>query len=218
MNVFSNFFHILNKLSLPASPVTIGCSYDGECRDHQACVNNYCANPCTTDKPCGRLAVCTPENHRATCECSPGTSGDPYRECRPVKKGECDHDHECPDALACYDHRCRNPCTQDPAGRPCGEYAECRASSHRAVCMCPSGWAGNPHDKCFQHDCLVDEDCARDRACVNNECINPCDDSTCGIRAQCEVDYHRPRCVCPPGTKMIGSSFPLNICLLVSTV
>ena len=31
------------------------------------------------------------------------------------------------------------------------------------------------------------------------ECVDPCLTTQCGSRALCEVDYHTPICVCPPG-------------------
>ena len=48
-------------------------------------------------------------------------------------------------------------------------------------------------------ECKVNADCPLDKACVSNECINPCRQTSCGDRAECKVDYHQSRCVCPPG-------------------
>ncbi len=66
-----------------------------------------------------------------------------------VKKGECDHDPECPNNRACIDNRCLDPC-QDPQYSSCGSGAECHTSLHRPICQCLVGWAGNPHEQCFQ--------------------------------------------------------------------
>lgn len=63
-----------------------------------------------------------------------------------VKKGECNHDSECPDNKACNQYQCINPCLD---GSPCGKNAECEAKGHRAVCRCPSGWGGHPSTECF---------------------------------------------------------------------
>ena len=38
-----------------------------------------------------------------------------------------------------------------------------------------------------------------DKACQNQECVNPCLTTQCGTRALCEVDFHTAICVCPPG-------------------
>ncbi len=45
------------------------------------------------------------------------------------------------------DKYCRDPCLE-PNG-PCARNAECRTTSHRAVCRCPVGWVGNPHEECY---------------------------------------------------------------------
>ena len=64
-----------------------------------------------------------------------------------VKIGECQHDIECPDSKACIENQCLDPCDLT---EPCGKQAVCRTTSHRPVCRCPSNWAGNPHDECYQ--------------------------------------------------------------------
>ena len=60
----------------------------------------------------------------------------------------CRADSECSSNEACIEGQCQNPC-QVPYN-PCGEQAECEAITHRPVCKCPVGWAGNPHIECFQ--------------------------------------------------------------------
>ena len=64
-----------------------------------------------------------------------------------VKQGECQSDPECPDDRACIDLQCLDPCREYD---PCAQNAICMAQGHRAVCKCPSGWAGDPHAGCFQ--------------------------------------------------------------------
>ena len=64
-----------------------------------------------------------------------------------VKKGECQHDVDCPDNKACVENHCLDPCTLT---EPCGQNALCEASSHRPVCRCPPGWAGSPNEECYQ--------------------------------------------------------------------
>ena len=48
-------------------------------------------------------------------------------------------------------------------------------------------------------ECQVDKDCPLNKACKSQECVDPCLTTQCGSRALCEVDYHIPICVCPPG-------------------
>lgn len=51
---------------------------------------------------------------------------------------------------------------------------------------------------------MVNSDCALDRACQNQKCIDPCP-GTCGINAQCKVVLHSPICSCPP--ELTGDPF-----------
>ena len=149
-----------------AAPIEIGCSSDDECLSNQACRNRACINPCSFDDPCSSTAQCSVSNHKAECNCPPGLTGDPYSLCVPskieiklilmghffkqtifvVKRGECQHDTECPDNKACINNQCLDPCTLHD---PCGKNAECETRGHRPVCMCPSGWAGDPHTECY---------------------------------------------------------------------
>ncbi|KAF2350559.1 hypothetical protein FHG87_018688, partial [Trinorchestia longiramus] len=48
--------------------------------------------------------------------------------------------------------------------------------------------------------CENSDDCSFDRTCFNKLCINVCDGDLCGFSAVCSVEYHRPKCRCPPGT------------------
>ena len=56
-------------------------------------------------------------------------------------------DRDCPDNRACINNQCLDPCIIDD---PCGKNAQCQTTSHRPVCRCPNGWAGDPHTECFQ--------------------------------------------------------------------
>ena len=64
-----------------------------------------------------------------------------------VQKGECQNDMDCPDNRACIGNQCLDPCVIDD---PCGTNAQCETTSHRPVCRCPNGWAGDPHTECYQ--------------------------------------------------------------------
>ena len=177
-------------------PEPFYCESDNDCTISQACRNGDCVNPCVADRPCVELATCSVNNHRARCQCPPGYTGDGFTRCEQIRKGECEHDVDCPDSNACIDHQCVDPCR---VYDPCGKEALCETSSHRPVCRCPSGWAGNPYEQCFKYECLVDDDCPFDKACVNKECTNPCNRLICGSRAECRVDRHEAICFCPPG-------------------
>jgi hypothetical protein len=70
------------------------------------------------------------KNHKATCSCPPGMTGDPYSLCVPIQQRECQHDAECPDNKACIDYQCLDPCILND---PCGKNAECETRAHRPV-------------------------------------------------------------------------------------
>ena len=77
-------FYSISVILLVA-PLEIGCSSDDECATTQACRNRGCVNPCAYDDPCSSNAECSVTNHKATCRCPPGTTGDPYSLCVPSK-------------------------------------------------------------------------------------------------------------------------------------
>ena len=59
----------------------------------------------------------------------------------------------------------------------------------------------------------MDNDCPLDKQCNQENCLNPClsGGDPCGRGAECRVDYHQPRCVCPLGLQ--GN--PLVACVSV---
>lgn len=49
-------------------------------------------------------------------------------------------------------------------------------------------------------ECYTDNDCAKDRSCVNQICMNPClMGNPCSRGAFCHVQDHTPICRCPAG-------------------
>ena len=185
------------------------CLDNDDCGNSEACRNRECVNPCTSrGNPCHHTAQCNPTNHQHECTCLPGFEEDQFGNCIPIRKGECDHDTECPDNRACIQHNCQDPCLID---EPCGIEAICEVISHRAICKCPPGWGGQPFEECYQYECTQDRDCPRSKACVNNECVDPCLNKICGRGADCKVDFHQAFCVCPQGLQ--GN--PDNYCVEV---
>ena len=49
-------------------------------------------------------------------------------------------------------------------------------------------------DECQKHP-----DCPLDKACISEECADPCSSTSCGKNAQCRTDFHRAKCLCQPG-------------------
>lgn len=92
------------------------------------------------------------------------------------------------------------PVATDPCNpSPCGPNALCRDG----VCTCLPEYFGDPYRGC-RPECVVNEDCPRNKACRRNKCVDPCP-GTCGQAALCLVQNHVPTCVCPEG--MTGDPF-----------
>lgn len=85
-----------------------------------------------------------------------------------------------------------NPCDRNP----CGPNALCRVHSYQAVCSCLPNYIGRPPN--CRPECVMDEDCSTDLACICDKCKSPCD-GTCGPNAHCTVLYHKAHCVCNEG-------------------
>ena len=48
-------------------------------------------------------------------------------------------------------------------------------------------------------ECLTNNDCPQNKACISKECVDPCIGTVCGSRALCKVELHAAICYCPPG-------------------
>jgi hypothetical protein len=158
------------------------CVINSDCTLGKACINYKCADPC--NGACGQNAKCEVINHTPMCTCPPGTEGNPF--------------------IACEQRRDigpivpLNPC--DPS--PCGPNSRCLISQDRAICSCLPGYRGLPPS--CRPDCVISTDCALDRACANQKCVDPCP-GTCGQNANCQVINHNPICSCPTG--QVGDPF-----------
>lgn len=106
---------------------------------------------------------------------------------------------DCPSSLSCVSGQCEDPCSAN--GSPCGINALCRVSNHRAVCLCPEGFQGEPSQECYQLECHRDDDCEANKRCSEDGvCTNPClQHGVCGFNAQCRVVNRKAECSCPPG-------------------
>lgn len=60
------------------------CVTSSECPLNQACVNQRCIDPCPGT--CGLSATCQVVNHNPICSCLPGSTGDPFIRCQPIRK------------------------------------------------------------------------------------------------------------------------------------
>lgn len=50
---------------------------------------------------------------------------------------------------------------------------------------------------CIYPECIINQDCPRDKACYSQKCRDPCRDA-CGVNALCQVINHKAICSCPP--------------------
>uniref|UniRef100_A0A6E8W1C0 Dumpy n=1 Tax=Anopheles coluzzii TaxID=1518534 RepID=A0A6E8W1C0_ANOCL len=156
------------------------CTINAECPSNQACMNEKCRDPCPGS--CGINARCNVINHTPICTCEEGYTGDPFTSCRPMPPPP------------------PEPVNDDPCNpSPCGANAQCQ----NGICTCLPEYQGDPYRGC-RPECVLNSDCARDRACIRSKCVDPCP-GTCGQDALCEVINHIPMCRCPDG--MAGNAF-----------
>lgn len=80
---------------------------------------------------------------------------------------------------------------------PCGANAVCKERNGVGSCTCLPEYNGDPYTEC-RPECVLNTDCAKNRACVNNKCRDPCP-GVCGVDAECHVINHSPSCSCPSG-------------------
>lgn len=142
-----------------------------DCSPDKACARNKCVDPCI--KACGKGAICKVFNHIPMCNCPQGYSGNAFIECRQYVISEI-----------------VNPCNPSP----CGPNSQCRDISGQAICTCLSGYLGAPPT--CRPECISSSECALDKACSNQRCIDPCK-GNCGSNAICQVINHNPICSCP---------------------
>ena len=86
-----------------------------------------------------------------------------------------------------------DPCNPSP----CGINALCSERNDAASCTCIRDYTGNPYIEC-KPECVVNAECPRHLACVNQHCVDPCP-GVCGAHATCSVQNHYPLCRCDPG-------------------
>lgn len=97
--------------------------------------------------------------------------------------------------MGCTPIRQAAPEVIDPCNpSPCGAFATCRQQNNVGSCQCLPEYNGNPYEGC-RPECVLNSDCASDRACVNQKCRDPCP-GTCGQNADCFVRNHSPMCNC----------------------
>lgn len=109
------------------------------------------------------------------CSCPQDYIGDPFKFCQMKPPGT-------------------KPAEADPCNpSPCGANALC----DNGICTCLPEYQGDPYRNC-RPECILNNDCPRNQACVRNKCKDPCL-GTCGQNAECNVINHIPMCSCLKG-------------------
>ncbi|KAG5895967.1 hypothetical protein JTB14_027967 [Gonioctena quinquepunctata] len=163
------------------------CVTSTECSLDRSCVNQKCIDPCPGT--CGLNARCQVVNHNPICSCLTRYSGDPFTRCQPIIE-------ESP--VEPY-----NTCQPSP----CGPNAECRDINGSPSCSCLPEFFGSPPN--CKPECISNNECANQLACMNNKCKDPCP-GICGINAECRVVSHTPNCLCLSGY----SGDPFQQCMI----
>lgn len=178
------------------------CLMNSDCPSNRACLAKKCRDPCPGS--CGINAQCHVINHNPVCTCVSGFVGDALTHCRvEVDLGiiptHFDQNLFTKDNFTVVIEKPRrHPCLPSP----CGPYSICRVDHDRPVCSCDAGYLGAPPN--CKPVCIVNSECALNRACRAQKCVDPCI-GTCGYNALCKVVAHNPICSCPPGH--IGDPF-----------
>lgn len=175
------------------------CTMNSECPSHLSCLSLHCRDPC--EGLCGVNAECSVFNHVPVCTCAKGLVGDPQTACRQpiVVAGKLLKIHFSKSYKMIYFYN-KEPKPCEPS--PCGPNSVCRPRNDQAICSCQVGYFGQPPS--CRPECLVSSECAADKACINQKCVDPCP-GTCGFNARCQVANHNPICSCPPN--FVGDPF-----------
>ena len=178
------------------------CVVNSDCPSNKACQRNKCIDPCPG--LCGINARCNIRNHIPVCICLEGYIGDPFTACKlkPLRKYSIILKISC--VSMCMFTAIEQVVEEDPCDpNPCGPYSSPpRSRGGRCDCSClPEmiGSAPNCHP-----ECVLNADCPRDRACVNQKCVDPCP-GVCGQNSHCKVRNHYLLCVCDRG--FVGDPF-----------
>lgn len=163
---------------------SVPCVYNIDCPPTQLCnrLTHTCYNVCDEDS-CGENAVCIAEDHRAVCQCPPGTRPNP------VAEVECSITESC-------------------SPNPCHPSAICQTVASGHLCKCPANQVGDPFaEGCRpEGDCpRGDSDCPSQSVCQAGRCVNPCE-GACAGNTICTIENRRAVCSCPNKFKLVDNS------------
>lgn len=101
-----------------------------------------------------------------------------------------------------------NPCIPSP----CGPNSQCRAIGNQPACSCAVGYIGRPPS--CRPECTINADCASNKACINERCVDPCQSNVCAVNAYCSVVNHNAICNCNTGYE--GDAFTRCTLIIVT--
>lgn len=207
------------------------CTNDNDCPSEKACIQQICSDPCSMRGTCGENALCKTVLHRPRCSCPNCYIGRPNVECkldincetittpRPADttiSASCRTNNDCHESLRCDRYgQCSDPCENSLL--VCDDNKKCETRRHKAVCVCKSGFVVNEYGELTcapdKRECSRDDECASNMACIELKCRNPCVTlpnrrSPCDADKSCEVQDHKPICIC-----MKDCSPSISICL-----
>lgn len=176
------------------------CSVNSDCTSNLACIREKCRDPCPGS--CGINAQCRIISHIPICNCIEGYTGDPFIQCNIApEKRKNSHLQSCNVHISIIPSATPAPTIDACNPSPCGPNAQCLDG----ICTCIANYQGDPYRGC-RPECLLNSDCASERSCVNNKCINTCLEA-CGRNTECSVINHIPMCSCITG--YTGNAFVL---------
>ena len=167
------------------------CATNADCDPSLYCNSGQCHSPCGHTSVCNPNEKCVARSHQGTCTCKYKLVITPTGELTcPERQVSCRADAECPVHLACINNACQNPC--QPGS--CPEGKKCQVLEHKPLCMCEKECESSISV------CLKDRGCPSNQACINYQCVNPCEGKSCPGNTPCIVEDHIPVCkFCPPG-------------------
>lgn len=105
----------------------------------------------------------------------------------------------------------------DPCfGINCGSVsvARCEVENGKPICRCNNGfkWISDAKE-C--HQCIQKPDCLPNQICINNKCVNLCEEVECGSKngAHCVVEGFQAICKCNRGFKWFSDTKECHECL-----
>lgn len=164
------------------------CESSADCVNNLACINKTCQDPC--NGICGKNADCLVHNHLIVCTCQEGYEGDAFVSCSSKNAANAEYPSK------------NSTNTEDPKdpkdlcnSLSCDKNSTCEIVNGKASCKCLPDYLGSSPN-CYRK-CFSNADCASNKACIANECQDPCGDSICGIDAECAMKNHAVSCTCP---------------------